>query len=75
MSRIQRFFITVLPKSWAAAMQADSERWKMRCCTCGWTQSYWEAGGIRWKAVSKGKRIMIRCANCEQIRVAAVEKV
>ena len=31
--------------------------------------------GIRWKAVSKGKRIMMRCAKCERIRVAEVEKV
>lgn len=74
MSTLQKFFLAVLPQSWGESMRADSQRWQFRCCTCGWTRSVWDAGGIRWKAHSAGKRTMMRCLQCKQIRVAALEK-
>ncbi|MGZ8920767.1 MAG: hypothetical protein ACXW3L_07275 [Limisphaerales bacterium] len=75
MSAIQKLFIAALPKRWAESMREESMRWQVRCCTCGTTRSYWELGAIRWKAASKGKRIMFRCPTCQKLRAAAVEKV
>jgi hypothetical protein len=74
MTFMQKLFMKVLPKSWAEQMRADSEAWRVRCCTCGESRSIWELGGIRWKAYSSGKRTLIRCTRCGMIRVAAVEK-
>jgi hypothetical protein len=75
MSAIQKFFLALLPKRQADAMREESMQWQIRCCTCGNTRSYWDMGGIRWKAVSKGKRILARCTACNRIRIAAVEKI
>ena len=62
MSFIQRFFMKVLPRSWAESMRADSLRWTMRC-TCGFEQSIWEMGGIRWKATGNSRNLL-RCRQC-----------
>ncbi|HEX7861995.1 MAG TPA: hypothetical protein VF773_16805 [Verrucomicrobiae bacterium] len=74
MSTIQKFFMAALPRRWAESMRAESMQWQIRCCTCGTSRSYWEIGGIRWKAASRGKRIMVHCPKCDRFRVAAVEK-
>lgn len=68
MSNIQRFFQAILPKSWAADMEADSRRWKMRCRTCQTVQSVWEAGGIRWRAIG-GSITATYCQNCRRMRL------
>jgi hypothetical protein len=73
MTLIQRFFLAVLPKRWADSMRAESESWQIRCCTCGASRSVWEAGGIRWKAASIGKRRLVRCPQCKALRWAAIE--
>jgi hypothetical protein len=75
MSLIQRFFMAIFPKSWSDDMRAESERWIIRCLTCGKSRSVWEVGGIRWKAASVGKRTRIKCAQCGANRDAAVEYV
>lgn len=75
MSVLQKFFVAILPKRWADSMREESMRWLVRCCTCDASISYWEMGGIRWKAASKGKRILFRCPNCQRIRAGTVEKV
>ena len=68
MTLIQRFFMSILPRSWAEEMRAESQEWKIRCCTCGAALSIWDAGGIRWKAYSKGKLRLIRCSKCGCVR-------
>ncbi len=73
MTTIQKFFMKVLPAKWAESMRAESEAWKIRCCTCNATKSVWDAGGIRWKAASVGKRVMIVCTQCKAMRECAVE--
>jgi hypothetical protein len=75
MSLIQRFFLAIFPKKWSDDMRAESERWMIRCLTCGKSRSVWDAGGIRWKAASVGKRTRIKCSQCEAYRDAAVEYV
>ena len=75
MSLIQRFMMAVLPTRWGDSMREESEAWRIRCCTCGTSRSIWDAGGIRWKAYSKGKRTLVRCSKCGWLRIAAIEKV
>lgn len=75
MSAIQKLFMAALPKRWADSMREESMRWQVRCCTCNTARSYWEIGAIRWKAASKGKRILFRCPTCQKLRAAAVEKI
>ena len=62
MTSIQKFFTTILPRAWAEDMQAESERWMMRC-ECGFERSIWEWGGIRWKGRGEPRRLM-RCSSC-----------
>jgi hypothetical protein len=64
MSFIQRFFKAIFPRSWAESMEANSRAWKMRC-RCGFAQSIWESGGIRWKAAGNPRRYR-RCPKCGQ---------
>jgi Zn finger protein HypA/HybF involved in hydrogenase expression len=73
MPRLQKFIISFFPKSWADSIRTESERWKIRCLTCGHTRSVWEAGGIRWKATSIGKRVTHLCPACGTFRVMAIE--
>ena len=62
-SFVQRFFIAVFPRRWAQAMEADSRRWFMKCLECGFEQSYWNLGGIRWGARGDQRNYQ-RCARC-----------
>lgn len=63
MSRTQKLFTSLVPRKWAADMEASSRSWMIRCGACGYEQSVWDAGGIRWKAAGTAKRRM-RCAHC-----------
>lgn len=63
MSWIQSFFIKVFPESWTRSMEADSRRWFMKCQKCNFERSYWDMGGIRWKA-SGNQRNYMKCVNC-----------
>jgi hypothetical protein len=74
MTLIQRFFTAILPKSWADDMRKESQAWRIRCCGCGASKSIWDAGGIRWKAVSIGKRMVVHCSHCGGYRAAAIER-
>jgi hypothetical protein len=64
MTSIQKIVTTVLPAKWAADIQAESERWQLRCPTCGTVRSVWEMGGIRYKAHSKGRLVHAMCTTC-----------
>ena len=44
-------------------MEADSRRWMMRCEQCGFEQSFWDMGGIRWKAHGNQRNYM-KCVTC-----------
>ena len=71
MSRLQRLITALVPRSWAASMEAESRAWKLRCA-CGNEQSIWELGGIRWKATGN-KRVYRRCPDCGQLSWQTVE--
>ncbi len=74
MTLIQKLVLTLLPKRWSQAIQAESQSWLLRCTVCGATRSVWDAGGIRYKAASVGKRTMGWCAQCGRWRALAVER-
>ncbi len=74
MNGLQRFAMTILPRRWAEAMRAESESWMLVCTSCGHERSVWDAGGIRWKARSVGKRMAQRCPGCGKNGWARLEK-
>lgn len=63
MSWVQRLITGLLPRKWAAAIEADSRAWVMTCQTCGYETSVWDAGGIRFAAAGHPVR-RFRCPNC-----------
>ena len=65
MSSIQKFVVAVLPKKWAASIEAASRTWTARCCSCSFERSFWDAGGIRWKGAGKEK-VYLSCPKCGQ---------
>ena len=62
MSGVQRFFKAIFPARWGASMEADSRLWMVQC-PCGYEQSIWEMGGIRWKATGN-PRTYRKCVHC-----------
>ena len=65
MTFLQRFLISIFPKSWADDMEAESRHWMVRC-SCGFERSLWDLGGIRWKAKGSPPRWYMRCSHCGQ---------
>jgi transposase-like protein len=63
MTGIQKLLISILPKKWAADMEAESRSWMVRCPSCSFERSVWELGGIRWKAAGNPRRHM-HCPQC-----------
>ena len=62
MSTIQRLVKRLLPEQTAAAMEAESRQWRL-LCTCGHDRSFWDIGGIRYKAVGSPRKLM-KCPAC-----------
>lgn len=74
MTFIQKVVIALLPRRWAADIQAESQSWLLHCPTCGTVRSVWEVGGVRYKAKSVGKRTRVWCTTCGQARLMSVEQ-
>jgi hypothetical protein len=66
LSFFQKLFIALFPRSWAEDMEADSRRWMLQCPKCGYERSFWDIGGIRWRATGNQRNLM-RCPNCGQV--------
>jgi len=64
MNTLQRMLSKILPRSWFAAIKAESRVWMVRC-RCGFARSLWDAGGIRGKA-SGTAHWLTRCPQCGQ---------
>lgn len=73
MSLLQRFFVAIFPKAWAESMEAESRLWVARCKHCGFEQSIWEMGGIRWGARGNPARYC-RCPKCHEPTWQAITK-
>lgn len=63
LSRAQRLITRWVGPETAAAMEAHSRAWLVRCPNCGHERSIWEIGGIRYKAVGSQRNLM-RCPRC-----------
>ena len=63
LSRTQRLVTRLVGPETAAAMEAHSRAWMVRCLKCGHERSVWELGGIRYKAVGEQRNLM-RCPVC-----------
>lgn len=63
-SLIQKLFVAVLPRRWAESMEAESRSWEARC-SCGFSRSIWDLGGIRWKAAGQARQYLA-CPECGQ---------
>ncbi|MDA0243363.1 MAG: hypothetical protein OT477_08100 [Chloroflexi bacterium] len=64
MSFIQKLFGAILPQRLSEAMEAESRAWRVEC-SCGFTRSVWELGGIRYKASGEPRWMMV-CPQCGQ---------
>lgn len=74
MTFLQQLLMAWLPATWARAIEAESQSWLLHCPTCGATRSVWDAGGIRFKAVSRGKRLRIWCPACQAWRWMSMDR-
>jgi len=57
----------------AAEIEAESRSWILTCSSCGHQRSYWEIGGVRFKAASAGKKVRVGCPACGRKGMHAVE--
>jgi len=73
MSPLQKLVVAVLPKKWAASVEAESRVWIARCSSCGFERSVWELGGIRWKAAGTVRRYLF-CPRCGQAHWHTISK-
>lgn len=48
--------------------------WQVRCKLCGRTRDAGEAGLVRIKAASIGKRTIGWCSNCRRLRILLIER-
>ena len=73
MSLVQRLVLR-LAGSRAAEIEQESRSWMVTCAHCGAEQSYWDLGGVRWKASSVGKTIRSSCPACGHRGAASVHR-
>jgi predicted RNA-binding Zn-ribbon protein involved in translation (DUF1610 family) len=74
MSGTQRFFTRFLGREAAAAAEAESRAWLMKCPNCGLERSVWETGGVRYKASGGSSRVRMKCPGCGQTGWHRIEK-
>jgi DNA-directed RNA polymerase subunit RPC12/RpoP len=73
LSLIQRLITRFAPRR-AAEIERESREWLVTCTNCGHATSYWDLGGVRYKAASTGKRTLIRCPKCNERVMGRVER-
>lgn len=70
MTLVQRIFARAMPRGLAARMEAESRAWMARC-PCGFEQSIWERGGVRWGSAGKPKQLL-KCPSCDSFTLHSV---
>ena len=71
-SLTQRIVTRLMPGR-ADEIERQSREWFVVCPNCGFERTYWDLGGVRYKARSRGKRIGLRCSSCGKRAMHAVE--
>ena len=69
---IQKILKHLLPKDKFQKIEYESKNWIMKCPKCGFSKSYWEAGGVRAFAISNRKSILGRCPKCNRFKLFTV---
>ena len=72
-SLTQRIVMRLMPGR-AAEIERESRQWIVTCPNCGHERSYWDIGGGRYKAASKGKKVGMRCSECGKRSMHPVER-
>jgi DNA-directed RNA polymerase subunit RPC12/RpoP len=72
LSLMQRLVMRLMPGR-ADEIERQSREWFIQCPSCGFERTYWDIGGVRYKARSRGKRIGLRCPSCGRRAMHAVE--
>ncbi len=67
------FLHWILPEKVFRALEKGTRKWLQECRHCGYKQDYWEAGGIRYKAVGEPGKLLY-CENCKKLRFHKVRK-
>lgn len=57
----------------AEDIERESREWWITCPSCGFERTYWDIGGVRYKAKSKGKWVGQRCPRCGKRGMHPVE--
>ena len=73
MNALQRFVTRFVDAETAAAIEAHSRGWRVRCPHCGFERSIWDLGGIRYGATGR-TRTLARCRQCGRSGWHKVEK-
>jgi predicted RNA-binding Zn-ribbon protein involved in translation (DUF1610 family) len=68
----QRLAMRLMPGR-ADAIERESREWWITCPKCGFERTYWDVGGVRYKAKSKGKWVGLRCPKCRKRSMNPVE--
>jgi DNA-directed RNA polymerase subunit RPC12/RpoP len=72
LSLTQRIVLRLMPGR-ADEVERQSREWFIVCPNCGFERTYWDIGGVRYKARSRGKRIGLRCPSCGRRAMHPVE--
>ena len=71
-SLTQRIVLRLMPGR-ADEIERQSREWFIVCPNCGFERTYWDIGGVRYKARSRGKRLGLSCPSCGKRAMHAVE--
>jgi RNase P subunit RPR2 len=72
LSLTQRVVTSLMPGR-AGEIERQSREWFVLCPNCGLERTYWDIGGVRYRARSRGKRIGLRCPSCGKRAMHPVE--
>ena len=65
--------LAIFPKHLAKAMEEDSKLWMLVCPKCSSEISFWDIGGIRYKAKGNPKKLR-RCLSCNEVSWHSVKR-
>ncbi len=72
MTLVQDIFARAMPQALATQMESEARAWIARCA-CGFGQSMWERGGVRWGG-SERLRQVLKCPPCHAFTVHLVTR-
>ena len=67
-----KFLRSILPARAFAAVEAGTRQWLIEC-PCGHKRDFWDAGGVRYKAVGEPRQ-WLACPACNQAKWHKVRK-